>query len=188
MEENVLNLEGIENSVQIRRNLNRWYFEYSVINGFSVDKIKEYFVINGISDGRINIAGGEPFLYQGLGELIEYINEKGIEVSIITNGFLLTSNFIQQYKDKISMIGISVDSLDEEMCINLGRCTINRKTLNFKKIVDLGREIKFNGIMLKYNIVLTKLNCKESVEKFKELFLKTWPDRIKLIPVFRKVH
>ncbi len=146
-----------------------------------VDKIKEYFVINGISDGRINIAGGEPFLYQGLGELIEYINGKGIEVSIITNGFLLMSNFIQQYKDKISMIGISVDSLDEEMCINLGRCTVSRETLNFKKIVDLGREIKFNGIMLKYNIVLTKLNCKESVEKFKELFLKTWPDRIKLI-------
>ena len=42
LEENILNLEGIENSIQIKRNLNRWYFEYSVINGFSADEIKEY--------------------------------------------------------------------------------------------------------------------------------------------------
>lgn len=42
LEENVLNLEGIENAAQIKRNLNRWYFEYSVINGFSADEIKEY--------------------------------------------------------------------------------------------------------------------------------------------------
>ena len=42
LEENVLNLEGIENSVQIKSNLNRWYVEYSVINGFRADEIKEY--------------------------------------------------------------------------------------------------------------------------------------------------
>lgn len=42
LEENVLNLDGIENAAQIKRNLNRWYFEYSVINGFRADEIKEY--------------------------------------------------------------------------------------------------------------------------------------------------
>lgn len=42
LEDNVLNLYGIENSIQIKRNLNRWYFEYAVINGFRADEIKEY--------------------------------------------------------------------------------------------------------------------------------------------------
>ena len=42
LEENILNLEGIENAAQIKRNLNRWYFEYFVINGFRADEIKEY--------------------------------------------------------------------------------------------------------------------------------------------------
>lgn len=42
LEENILNLEGIENVAQIKSNLNRWYFEYAVINGFSADEIKEY--------------------------------------------------------------------------------------------------------------------------------------------------
>ena len=42
LEENVLNLEGIENGTQIKRNLSRWYFEYAVIKGFTVEEVKEY--------------------------------------------------------------------------------------------------------------------------------------------------
>ena len=42
LEENVLNFDDIENATQIKRNLNRWYFEYAVIKGFTTNEIKEY--------------------------------------------------------------------------------------------------------------------------------------------------
>jgi len=48
-----------------------------------VDEIAQY-------DIRfILIRGGEPFLYRGIMELIEYINRKGIFTSIDTNGMML---------------------------------------------------------------------------------------------------
>ena len=55
-----------------------------------VDNVSE-----SISVKRFNIAGGEPLLYPKLNELISYINSKGIPVSIITNGILLSESFIE---------------------------------------------------------------------------------------------
>ena len=56
-------------------------------------------VANSMYVRRFNIAGGEPMLYPHLDELIQYIKEKGFEVSIITIGFLLSEEFIERNKD-----------------------------------------------------------------------------------------
>jgi radical S-adenosyl methionine domain-containing protein 2 len=60
---------------------------------------------------RFNLAGGEPLLYQGLDEIIEYINTKDIQVSLITNGYLLSEEHIHEFKGRLSMVGISIDAL-----------------------------------------------------------------------------
>ena len=55
-----------------------------------VDQIKNYFDLNAIKDGRINLAGGEPLLLNYLDKLIDYIHSSNIKVSIITNASLLS--------------------------------------------------------------------------------------------------
>lgn len=59
------------------------------------------------------LRGGEPFLYHGILELLEYIRSKGIFTAIDTNGTML-----KQYAEAISQIGnihltISVDGPEE---------------------------------------------------------------------------
>jgi MoaA/NifB/PqqE/SkfB family radical SAM enzyme len=58
---------------------------------------------------RVLLRGGEPFLFPGIIELLEYINNKGMHISIDTNGTL-----ISRYASDIARIGnihltVSVD-------------------------------------------------------------------------------
>lgn len=39
---------------------------------------------------KIAFTGGEPLLYQNLGELIKYANNLGMATSIVTNGYYIT--------------------------------------------------------------------------------------------------
>jgi MoaA/NifB/PqqE/SkfB family radical SAM enzyme len=71
---------------------------------------------------KINFAGGEPFLYKPfLGELIKYCKEdlKIEKLSIITNGTLVTENFLKTYQKFISEMKESMDNA-------------NQKVINFK--------------------------------------------------------
>lgn len=141
-----------------------------------VDKIDDYFNSNGIK-GRINIAGGEPLLSRNIGRLIDYIYSKNIRVSIITNGYYLDEAFIEEYKSKIEMIGISVDSLVYETNIKIGRCH-KKNTISKEKLVYISNLIKRAGIKLKINTCISKLNYEED---FNEFINNIKPDRFKIL-------
>ena len=144
-----------------------------------VDNIASFFLKNGIADGRINLAGGEPLLYSYLDDLIDYINAYGIKVSVITNGSLLTEERIALWKDKVSCIGLSIDSALPETNTAIGRCC-NNKTLTVKQAVRITQAIHRNGIMLKINTVVSKLNVNEDMT---EIYRRLKPDRLKLLQV-----
>ena len=79
-----------------------------------IDDIAIYFKENNISTGRINLVGGEPLLYKKLPEIIDYICDKNIKVSILTNGYYLNEEFIkkvlkkdQDEKKEINYMGLS---------------------------------------------------------------------------------
>ncbi len=146
-----------------------------------VDMIQEYFVENNISDGRINLVGGEPLVSPFIQELIDYCFQKGIQVSIVTNASLLSCDFVQKNKNKLYMIGISVDSLIEKTNLKIGRCCAS-KTLNREALVKICKEIKKCGIKLKINTVVSKLNCKENFADFNN---EVEADKIK---VFQMCH
>jgi MoaA/NifB/PqqE/SkfB family radical SAM enzyme len=58
----------------------------------------------------VTFSGGEPFLYTGLTELIRYAREKGIRVSVTTNGTLITPALAQELMfSGIDGIGVSLD-------------------------------------------------------------------------------
>lgn len=140
-----------------------------------INNIKRYFEINKIN-GRINLVGGEVFICTYLQEIIDYINSLNIKVSLVTNGSLLTEEFIILNKEKIETIGISIDSIDEEINKKIGRCN-NGNIIEFDKIVKLCRLIKNNEIKLKINLCLSKLNCNDDISEFISLVK---PDRFKI--------
>lgn len=129
-----------------------------------VDKIYKYFNDNQIN-GRINLAGGEPLMSRNISKLINYISSKGIEVSIITNGYYLTEQFLEKHKRQISIIGISVDSLEHQTNLEIGRCC-KSNTLSKKQLLHICYKIKDLGIKLKINTCLSKLNVNENFNDF----------------------
>lgn len=141
-----------------------------------VDKVEKYFKSKNVI-GRINIAGGEPLLSRNIDRLIEYIASKKIKISIITNGYYLNDSFIRKNKNHIETIGISVDSLDYDTNIMIGRC-FNNNVLSEEKIIYLSKRIKDAGIKLKINTCVSKLNYKEN---FNDFINKIKPDRFKVL-------
>jgi len=127
---------------------------------------------------RFNMAGGEPLLYQGLDELIEYINAKDIQVSLITNGYLLSEERIRRFKRRLSMVGISIDALHAGVLREMGRCTKKQEILSMNRCIALCKSIKENDIQLKINTVVTRLNLHENMSNFIQTVC---PDRWKIL-------
>jgi len=141
-----------------------------------VDNIYNYFLTEGITNGRINLVGGEIFLAPYLQQLIDYIHAKDIKISIVTNGYLLTEEFIKVNEEKIETIGISVDSLKLETNLKIGRCCANR-TLSPIKLIHICKLIKNSNIKLKINHCISKYNMDEDISNFIKLIC---PDRFKV--------
>lgn len=136
-------------------------------------------IVDNISDNisvkRFNIAGGEPLMYPKINELIEYIKSKSIEVSIITNGILLSESFIERHSNNLHTIGISMDSLYENTLYKLGCKTSKNEMLTLDKLRKISNKINHCNIKLKINTVITKENYKENLsEKLKEMNIDRW--------------
>lgn len=142
-----------------------------------IDNIIEYFKVNNIENGRINFAGGEPLLCPDLNHLIDYIAQKGFTSSIITNATLLTAEKLNLWQNKLSCIGISIDSIHSETNLQIGRVH-NKETLELSKIYEIANNIHKCGIELKINIVVSKYNIHEN---FLPLFLKIKPNKVKFL-------
>ena len=139
--------------------------------------IADYFRVSGISQGRINLAGGEPLLYPRLDELIDCIHNKGIAVSIVTNGSLLTPSRIGSWRGKVTCIGLSVDALSPEVNRAIGRCCRGevKDLTHWTALADACHEAH---IALKINTVVSKLNLQEDLLP---LYRACRPHRIKLL-------
>ena len=74
----------------------------------------------------INFAGGEPFLEMNglyVGELSRFCKkELGVpHVSIITNGSLVSLDWLETFSPFVDLLGVSVDSFDESVNVRIGR-------------------------------------------------------------------
>ena len=144
-----------------------------------IDKIVEYKNLCN-EEIRINLAGGEPLLSKNIQDIVDYICDSKLEVSIITNGYYLDRDFVKKNKNKISMIGISVDSLNKNTNIKIGRCCHNM-VIAEDDLLSICNFIKESGIKLKINTCVTALNSNESISSFLE---KVKPDKVKVLRAF----
>nr|MCR5189509.1 viperin family antiviral radical SAM protein [Treponema sp.] len=130
-------------------------------------------VIKNIADSglfdSINFAGGEPLLDKNLPALIAYSYSLGLKVSIITNGSLLTDEFLDSCVPYLEMLGISCHSFNEETKIEIGACTRNNKTLSNERLIAICERIeKMNqsgmaNCKIKVNTVICAPNANENL-------------------------
>ncbi len=63
---------------------------------------------------RIQLTGGEPLIREDWEEIVDAITGRSIEVTLISNGVLITDKIAKRIKESgISTVGISVDGIEE---------------------------------------------------------------------------
>lgn len=129
---------------------------------------------------KITFAGGEPFLYKSLKSIIFYAKDIGLTTSIITNGSLISNEWMQQMKGALDWIGISVDSLDKDTNLRSGRYVNGPLSANY--YLELAEKIKRNGFRLKINTVVNRYNKNDDLNNF---ILYCNPDRWKVLRALR---
>lgn len=102
---------------------------------------------------KITFAGGEPLLYRHISEIIKYSHSLGVTTSIISNGSLMTKNWLFKMLPFLHWVGISVDSLNEETNIKIGRVSSkNHSTTELLRLIcDLGYKLKINTVVNAFN-------------------------------------
>jgi radical S-adenosyl methionine domain-containing protein 2 len=123
---------------------------------------------------KINFAGGEPLLRKDLPALIRYAKSLGLVTSIISNGQLITADWIKSVYGHLDQIGISVDSALPSRRVQMGRA-INGKPLTNDDYLDRAALIRLANISLKINSVVTAQNFDEDMSVFiRQLAPQRW--------------
>ena len=129
---------------------------------------------------KITFAGGEPLLCKWLPNLIKEAKALGMTTMIVSNGSKLTDAFLKNNRFYLDWIAVSVDSLQEENNIKIGRAITGKRPLNKTYYYNLVESIKNYGYGLKVNTVVNKVNYKEDLSEFIEY---ARPNRWKVLQV-----
>lgn len=134
---------------------------------------------------RINFAGGEPFLEKDLGQAIALAYDLGLRPSFISNGSLLTDDFIMKFGPMISVAGFSVDSFDDEQNRRIGRQDNRGAQVGYERmaaIFGLFRQVSPNTL-LKVNTVVCRENVGDDLTySLRELRPDRWK-ALRVIPI-----
>lgn len=126
-------------------------------------KIIKQISVQGFS--KISFAGGEPLLHPLLPELISYAKELGLTTMLVTNGSLLTESFIERVSDVLDWISISIDSLEEQANLKIGRI-LKGRGMNEKAYRDKIALIHKSNMRFKINTVVSSANAEEYFADF----------------------
>lgn len=110
---------------------------------------------------KITFAGGEPMLYTHLAECIVYAKQLGMTTSIITNGSLITHEWLIRMCGVLDWIGLSVDSVNGYTNELIGRRS--KMKLDYYHLVA---KINHYGYKLKINTVVNAHNWNENMNHF----------------------
>lgn len=142
----------------------------------------------GFDSLRLNLVGGETFLYRSqVINIIKEAKKRGMRLSAITNGTKLDEELNHIIAEHFDIIGFSVDSLNESTNIQIGRqkansaININDIIKNILFIKELNSDIK-----IKINTVVNKLNYYEFIGDFLD---KVKPNKwkvFKMLPIIQE--
>ncbi len=146
--------------------------------------IKQISLLKNYRSVRLSFAGGEPLLDKHLTDKISFAYKNNLKISLITNGDLLTEEFLYENCSKIDILGISVDSFNDSTNLNIGRATslgCVPDYSNIIKLIVLARkinpdiEIKINTVVNQFNFNEDMSSSIESIKPNKWKILKVLP-------------
>jgi radical S-adenosyl methionine domain-containing protein 2 len=112
---------------------------------------------------KLNIAGGEPFLYPRLlTELLRYCKEElGLEsVSIVSNGSKIREKWMKENCQWLDILAVSCDSFDAETNKKIGRGDDGGNVVRLFCIADWCKKY---GVKFKLNTVVNAHNWNEDM-------------------------
>jgi len=154
-------------------------YDLSALKGKKIDFLDDSVMVDNI---RLNFAGGEPFLKKDLNQAIKMAFDLGLRPSFISNGSLLTDEFILKFGSMISVAGFSIDSFDMELNQKIGRRDNKGKQVSYERFVhifSLFRTIS-PQTLLKVNTVVCRENFNLNLSK---PLCELQPDRWKILRV-----
>lgn len=124
---------------------------------------------------KITFVGGEPTLCPFLGDLVERAHGAGLTTCIVSNGERLRP-IIVQHGASLDWVGLSVDTADEDIGVQLGRGS----GAHVARSIELAQLARDHDIRVKLNTVVTSLNQHEDLSL---LVRAIRPDRWKVFRV-----
>lgn len=119
------------------------------------ERILKNLIQEGITD--ITWTGGEALLYPNVVPLMKLAKENGVKNKLITNGLLLAqSNHKEEICDNLDYLVLSIDSIDNQTNLELGRGINHYK--NIKEVLDY---VKDKDLKLNINTVVSKENINQ---------------------------
>lgn len=134
----------------------------------------------GLGFEKITFAGGEPTLCPWLPELIAQAKTEGMTTMIVSNGSRLSGAFFQENARYLDWITLSIDSLNPETNLAMGRAVLGRKPISEEGYLELIRQAKKWGYRLKINTVVCSKNHTEDLSDF---ISQAGPERWKIFQV-----
>ena len=123
---------------------------------------------------KLNFAGGEPMLHPDLDRLITEAKSQGMTTSVVTNGSMITDEWLSSMCGHLDWIALSIDSVDSETNMKSGRATTNG-TISANEYLQTAKSVKQHGIRLKINTVVNSYNHGDDMSWFiKEAEPKRW--------------
>ncbi|MGL1931819.1 MAG: viperin family antiviral radical SAM protein [Desulfotalea sp.] len=125
---------------------------------------------------KVTFVGGEPLLYPELKQLIRFAHNLGITTCVVTNGALITEDWLHDVSGALDWIGISVDSLSVDTNRSIGRISSGAPMSEsvYRRLVGLVRKYE---IHLKINTTVCRWNYEENMSSF---YHQTGAQRIKM--------
>ena len=135
---------------------------------------------------RLNIAGGEPLLYpEQVTSICQIAHELGMKVSLISNASRLNFELMSRLAPYLSLLGLSLDSANEQINQRIGRITNQGQLLNLNDTllaVKYGQKIN-SSMSLKVNTVVNKANCQENMTALIDQFSPSRWKVLRMLPV-----
>jgi radical S-adenosyl methionine domain-containing protein 2 len=126
-------------------------------------------VVRALADAgfeKITFVGGEPTLCPWLTDLIREAKLLGMNTGIVTNGSKLNPEYLSELRPWLDWIGISIDSLQHDTNIAIGRAIYGKKPLDREHYYNLVDLVNQCGFQLKINTVVNRFNLSEDLYDF----------------------
>lgn len=139
---------------------------------------------------RLNLVGGETFLYkQQVLNIIQEACNYDFELSAITNGSSIDQDLIRVIATQFSTIGFSIDSLNDESNLKMGRSFRGQPVQKEEILKHINKIRSINpNIDIKINSVINQINKHEDLTDFiKEVSPSKWKV-FKMLPVITNQH